>query len=170
MKDNLIFIEMKYFFLKNSKPKNVIFQLHQYHSGKNAFLAINWSFVRQPHNFICWATSMLMTSISTDVNHKCPKKCIDDIGHSLAKVSFLGMCSKMQIIPIKNLNIKKVVPQFLWFFRLKCWFKGQIISRIHLSLPNAYKLICFDRNINGNRDVKFLIAIIGHCTDQRKLL
>ena len=44
------------------------------------------------------------------------------------KVSFFGMCSKMQIIPIKNLNIKKVVPQFLWFFRLKCRFKGQIIS------------------------------------------
>ena len=34
----------------------------------------------------------------------------------------------------------------------------------------AYKLMYFDRNINGNRDVKFLIAIIGHCTDQRKLL
>jgi hypothetical protein len=30
--------------------------------------------------------------------------------------------------------------------------------------------MCFDRHINGNRDVKFLIAIIGHCTDQRKLL
>ena len=87
-----------------------------------------------------------------------------------AKVSFFGMCSKMQIIPIKNLNIKKVVLQFLWFFRLKRWFKGQIISRIHLSLPNAYKLMCFDRNINGNRDVNFLIGIIGHCTDQRKLL
>ena len=71
------------------------------------------------------------------------------------KVSYFGMCSKMQIIPIKNLNIKKVVPQFLWFFRLKCWFKGQIISRIHLRLPNAYKLMCFDRNINGNSDVKF---------------
>ena len=47
-----------------------------------------------------------------------------------SKVSFLGLCSKMQIMPIKNLNIKKVVPQFLWFFRLKCWFKGQITSRI----------------------------------------
>ena len=80
------------------------------------------------------------------------------------------MCSKMQIIPIKNLNIKKVVPQFLWFFRLKCRFKGKIISRIQLSLPNAYKMMCFDRNINGNRDVKFLIGIIGHCTDPRKLL
>ena len=30
--------------------------------------------------------------------------------------------------------------------------------------------MCFDRNINGNRDVKFLIGIIGHCTDQRKIL
>ena len=30
------------------------------------------------------------------------------------------------------------------------------MSRIHLSLPNAYKLMCFVRNINGNRDVKFL--------------
>ena len=64
-------------------------------------------------------------------------------------------CSKMQIIELKNFNIKTCFIQFLWFFRLKCWFKGQIISRIHLSLPNAYKLMCFDRNINGNRDVKF---------------
>jgi hypothetical protein len=87
-----------------------------------------------------------------------------------AKVSFFGLCSKMKIIPIKNFNIKKVVLQFLPFFRLKCWFKGQTISRIHLRLPNAYKLMCFDRNINGNRDVKFLIGIIGHSTDQRKLL
>ena len=37
-----------------------------------------------------------------------------------SKVIFFGLCSKMQIIPIKNLNIKKVVPQFLWFLRLKC--------------------------------------------------
>ena len=35
-------------------------------------------------------------------------------------------------------------------------FQGQIISRIHLILPNTYKLMCFDININGNRDVKFL--------------
>ena len=40
---------------------------------------------------------------------------------------------------------------------------GQIISRIYLSLPNAYTLVCFDRNINGNMNVKFLIGIIGHC-------
>ena len=44
------------------------------------------------------------------------------------------------------------------------------MSRIHLSLPNAYTLMCFDRNINGNRDVKFWIGIIGHCTDERNLL
>ena len=30
------------------------------------------------------------------------------------------------------------------------------MSRIHLGLPNAYKLMSSDRNINGNRDVKFL--------------
>ena len=86
------------------------------------------------------------------------------------KVSFFLQCSKMQIIPLKKFNIQTCFFQFLWFFRLKCWFKGQIISRIHLSLPNAYKLMYFDRNINGNRDVKFLIVIIGHCTDGRKSL
>ena len=71
------------------------------------------------------------------------------------KVSFFGQCSKMQLIPLQNFIIKTCFIQFLWFFRLKCWFKGQIISRIHLSLPNAYKLMCFDRNINGNRDDNF---------------
>ena len=37
-----------------------------------------------------------------------------------------------------------------------------MISRIHLSLPNAYTLMCFDRNINGNacRDVKFSDALM----------
>jgi hypothetical protein len=30
--------------------------------------------------------------------------------------------------------------------------------------------MCFDRNIDGNRDDKFLIGIIGQCTDQRNLL
>ena len=81
------------------------------------------------------------------------------------KVSFFGQCSKMQLIPLQNFIIKTCFIQFLWFFRLKCWFKGQILSRIHLRLPNAYKLMCFDRNINGNRD-----GIFGHCTDQRNLL
>ena len=60
------------------------------------------------------------------------------------------------LILLKKIYIQNCFFQFLWFFRLKCWFKGQIISRIHLSLPNAYKLMCFDKNINGNRrDVKF---------------
>ena len=71
------------------------------------------------------------------------------------KVSFFLQCSKMQIISIKEFNIKTCFFQFLWVFRMKCWFKGQIISRIHLSLPNAYTLMCFHRNINRNRDDKF---------------
>ena len=89
---------------------------------------------------------------------------------SITNVSFFGLCSKMQIIPIKKLNIKTCFIQFLWVFWLKCWFKGQMISRTHLGLPNECKLMCFDRNINGNKDVKFLIGIIVHCTDQRNLL
>ena len=30
------------------------------------------------------------------------------------------------------------------------------MSRIHLGQPNAYKMVCFDGNINVNKDVKFL--------------
>ena len=41
-----------------------------------------------------------------------------------------------------------------------------MIFRTDLSLPNACKLMCFDRNINGKRDFKFLIGIIVHCTDR----
>jgi len=74
----------------------------------------------------------------------------------LDKVSFFVQCTKMQLITLQNFNIQTCFSQFLSFFSLKCWFKGQIISRIHIGLPNAYKLMCFDRNINGNRDVKFL--------------
>ena len=47
------------------------------------------------------------------------------------KVSFFGHWSKMQLIPLQNFIIKTCFIQFLWFFILKCWFKGQIISRIH---------------------------------------
>jgi hypothetical protein len=62
----------------------------------------------------------------------------------------------MQLTPLKNFNMKTCFIQFIWFFRLKCWLEGRIISRIYLSLPNnAYKLMCFDRNVNGNRDVQF---------------
>ena len=67
------------------------------------------------------------------------------------KVTFFHQCSKMQIIPIKKFN------NFFGFSdRNVDIYKGQIIFKIHLSLPNAYKLMCFDRNMNGNRDVKFL--------------
>jgi len=72
------------------------------------------------------------------------------------KVRCLYQCSKMQFITFQNFHIQTWFSQFLWFFSLKCWFKGQMMSKIHLSLPNAYKLMCFDRNVNGNRDVKFL--------------
>ena len=58
-----------------------------------------------------------------------------------------GLCSMMQLIPIMKFNIKTCFIQFLWFFRLKCWFKGQIISRIHLSLPNAYRWKTFNSTI-----------------------
>ena len=85
---------------------------------------------------------------------------------SYPKVSFFVQFTKTQLITFQN-NIQTCFSQFLWFFSLKSWFKGPIISRIHLSPPNAYKLMCFDRNIIGNRDVKFLIGIIGHCTDGR---
>ena len=71
------------------------------------------------------------------------------------KVSFFVQFTKMQLITLQNFNIQTCFSQFLSFFSLKCWFKGQIISRIHIGLPNAYKLMCFDRNINGNCDVKF---------------
>ena len=105
------------------------------------------------------------TSNSFDViTHYCP---ILVRNINAVKVSFFGQCSKMQLIPIKNFIIQTCFIQFLWFFRLKCWFKGQMISRIHLCLPKAYKLMCLDRNINGNRDVKFLSGIIGHCTEGR---
>ena len=57
-----------------------------------------------------------------------------------------------------NYLVKQCYIECLLLSSLKFWFKGQMsmIYRIHLILTNAYKLMCFDRNINGNRDVKFL--------------
>ena len=72
------------------------------------------------------------------------------------KVSLFVQCIKKQLITLQNFHIQYCFSQFLWFCSLKCWFKGQIISRIHLILPNAYKLMCFDKTTNGNRDVKIL--------------
>ena len=31
-----------------------------------------------------------------------------------------------------------------------------MILELTEGLPNAYKLMCFNKNVNGNRDVKFL--------------
>ena len=70
--------------------------------------------------------------------------------------TFIIQCIKKRIIILKNFNIQTCFCQFLWVFSLKFWFKGPIISRIHLILPNAWKLMCFVRNINGNSDVKYL--------------
>ena len=68
-------------------------------------------------------------------------RCLFGSQSSPSKVSFFLQCRKMQLIPLKKFNIETCFFQFLWFFRLKCWFKGQIISRIHLSLPNWCVLI-----------------------------
>ena len=58
------------------------------------------------------------TSNSFDViTHYCP---ILVRNINTVKVSFFGQCSKMQLIPLKNFNIKTCFIQFLWFFRLKC--------------------------------------------------
>ena len=84
------------------------------------------------------------------------KNQIASIIHFICKVGFFVQCTKMQLITLQNFNNQTCFSLFFWFFSLKCWFKGQIISRIHLSLSNAYKLMCFDRNINGNKDVKCL--------------
>ena len=84
---------------------------------------------------------------------------------SKSKVSFCVQCTMMQLIQelitLQNFSVQSCFSQFLWFVSLKCvslkcWFKGQIISKIHLSLPNACKLMCFNRNINRNRAVKVL--------------
>ena len=75
---------------------------------------------------------------------------------TFSKVSFFVQCTKKRLITLQKFNIQTCFSQFLWFFSLRFWLKGQMISRIHLILPNVYKLMCFDRNINGNGDVKFL--------------
>ena len=61
--------------------------------------------------------------------------------NAFTKVSFFVQCTKVQLITLQNCNIQTFFSQFLWFFSVKCWFKGQIISRIHLSLPNVYSVL-----------------------------
>ena len=64
-----------------------------------------------------------------------------------SKISFFLQCSKMLLIPHKKFNIQTCFSQYLGGFRLKCWLKGQIISRIHyqFTINGTYfsTLICF---------------------------
>jgi hypothetical protein len=39
---------------------------------------------------------------------------------------------------------------------LKSEFRNQMVSKFDLGLLNAYKLMYFDRNIDGNKDEKIL--------------
>ena len=71
----------------------------------------------------------------------------------ISQVSFFVQCIKKRLITNQNVNIQTCSSQFLWFFSLKCWFRGQIISRVHFS--NTYKLMCFNTNIKGNRMLNF---------------
>ena len=52
---------------------------------------------------------------------------------TISKVSFFVQCIKKQLITLQNFNIQPCFRQFLWFFSLKCWFKDQILPRIHLA-------------------------------------
>ena len=97
---------------------------------------------------------LLVTLKPTTYGLKSHSMILHSLDWNIAKVSFFIHCLKRQLIKLQKFHNKAWFSPFLWFFNLKCWFKGQKISRIHLSLPNAYKL-CFDRNINGNRDDNF---------------
>ena len=52
-----------------------------------------------------------------------------------------------------SVNIFSLKGTILW---LKSEFTGQIVSKLDLGLLNAYKLMYFDRNFNGNKDSKIL--------------
>ena len=49
-------------------------------------------------------------------------------------------------------------------------FKGQIAFKFDVGLFNAYKLMYFDRNINGNKDAKIWEAINESCVTSILLL
>ena len=42
------------------------------------------------------------------------------------------------------------------FSGFKSEFIGPIVSKFYLGLLNAYQVLYFDRNVNGNKDDKFL--------------
>ena len=106
-----------------------------------------WHYFWNPHifSFFKHFTAVLLLCSITTIK-------LRSLNPKSTKVSFFHQCSKMQLIPLKKFIIQTCFFQFLWFFRLKCWFQGLIIPRIHLILPNAYTQMCFDRNINGNWD------------------
>ena len=69
------------------------------------------------------------------------RETIHEVSSYLAiKISFFVQFTKTQLITFLNFNIQTCFSQFLWGFSLKCWFKGQIISRIHLGLPNIMEI------------------------------
>ena len=51
---------------------------------------------------------------------------------------------------------------------LKSEFRNQMVSKFDLGLLNAYKLICFDRNIDGKTIIESCVTpwwqVAPHCT------
>ena len=132
---------------KQSKSKKTL--IHKLSSRNN--LALD--------NFFLKCGGMILLNFNfEDVYSQYVKQDLNKKLYPRAKsnVSFFVQCIKKQLIALQNFNTQTCFRQFLWFSCLEYWFKGQIIYRIHPILPNAYKLMCFDRNINGNRDVEFL--------------
>ena len=96
---------------------------HHIRNG-DLFLPTMNSFVRPAHNsnhsFVKAASGIFcLVQWNLDLRKPNLRKNLD-LRKIVAKVSFFGLCSKMQIISIKKLNIKTCFIQFLWFFRLKC--------------------------------------------------
>ena len=54
----------------------------------------------------------------------------------------------MKLITLQNFNIQTCFSQFLWVLQLRMLILGQMISRIHLSLPNAaYKRVLIEMSM-----------------------
>ena len=78
------------------------------------------------------------------------------------KVSFFVQCIRKQLITLQNFNIQICFSSFLSFFNLKFWFKGQIISRIHLMHTNLCVLIEISMKIGM---LNFWSVIICLCNE-----
>ena len=90
--------------------------------------------------------------------HCDPTVTSDDQGNLLkgidnknVKVTFFIQRTKMQLITLQNFNIQTCFSQFLWFFSLKCWSKGQIITSIHCLMHTNWCVL-----IEISMDVEFL--------------